>query len=149
MGATGTRQFAPWPAVPANGATVILFTTHPRVPGGGAGSPQAPTLSMNRAIIDAVTITWQRHNKAGAANGLKFYVLDNTDTWRESDVKDNSDAATMPKTVPALAAGAEWRETFVTGYYRGFCIEYTAGADNPEEWNGTIAVDYGQQTVTL
>jgi hypothetical protein len=140
---------AAWPAVPANGATVVLFTTHDRLTG-GAGALVRPSLpAYDRQVPEMVELTLHRHNKAGAANGLKAYALDDTGTWRETDMKDDADAATMPKTVPALVAPAEWHEKFVTGHLRGFCLEYTAGADNPEEWNGTVAARFGQGSVTV
>jgi hypothetical protein len=138
-----------WPTVPANNATVVLFTTHDRQPG-GAGTIVPPSLpSYERVVPESVDVTWHRHNKVSALDGLKTYALDDTGTWRETDMKDDTDAPTMPKTVPALAAGDEWHEKFITGHLRGFCVEYTAAADNPEEWNGTVAARYGQASVDL
>jgi hypothetical protein len=140
---------AAWPAVPANNATVVLFTTHDRLTGGAGALVRASLPTYDRQAPEMVELTFHRHNKASATSGLKSYALDDTGAWRETDMKDDDDAATMPKTVPILAAGAEWREKFVTGHLRGFCLEYTAGADNPEEWNGTVAARFGQSVVTV
>jgi hypothetical protein len=151
MGAFGGRHFAAWPAIPANNATIVLFTTHDRVPTGGTDPVKPSIQNVHPHSLDAVTVTFHRHNKASAANGLRAYVLDNTGTWRETDLKDDSGAATIGSgaaiQVPILAAPAEHREKFVTSGYLGFALEYTAGADNPEEWNGTICAEYGMTAV--
>lgn len=139
------RIYAPWPAVPANGATILLFAWGPvaRVTGTSSFTPTDPN-TKNRQV-DAVTITWQRHNKASAANGLRCYALGDDNVFYETDLKNDSNASTIgasaPIQIPALAADQEWRETLIVSHLKGGAIEYTAGPDNPENWNGTIAVD--------
>lgn len=145
------REFAPWPTtIPANSATIVLFTTHPRVPAGGT-DPVQPTLKSIDRQVDLITVTWLLHNKASAANGLRIYARDNNGTWQETDIKSETNVATIgaaaPVQIPALSAGQEWRETIVVSHLNGFAVEYTAGADNPEQWAGLIALDLGAMVV--
>lgn len=145
------RLYAPWPAAPGNGATIVMFCTHPRQPG-GAGSPvQASIRDIDQSRIAAVTITWLRNDQASAANGLRVYALDNIGVFREIDLKNDSNVASIgavaPVQVPVLAGGQEWRETLVVPHCRGLAVEYTA-ATGPTNWNGVIAVDTEGLVVT-
>lgn len=144
------RFYAPWPAAPGNNATIILFATHPRQPG-GSGDIVAPKDAPAPGQVDAITITWLRNDQASAANGVRVYGYDNTDTWREVDLKNSLNIATIgsaaPVQVPILAAGQEYRVTLVVSHLRGVAVEYTAGGTGPTAWNGAIAVDIGAQVV--
>lgn len=150
------RESAPWPAAPGNGATIVLFCTHPRVPGGGAGSPVGPTLGRATPFLDSVTCLWHKNDQASAANGVRIYMTDDAGvTWHESDRKDDSDAATIgaaaPRQVPVLTPPQEWRETFLVSDVRGFAIEYTAGATGPTPvtgWRGTITINQFAEVTT-
>ena len=153
------------PAAPAAGATVVLFTTHPRATG-GVGAVVAPsrfersTMTQDVVIdpdtLEEVEITWQLHDQASAANGLRAYVLDQLNQWQETDIKgyvmgfpdQPSIGAAAPIQVPLLAAGQEWSEQFKVGRYRGIAIEYTAGPVGPTAvtgWALTISVKYSEQ----
>jgi len=148
------RIGAPWPAVPANNGTVVMFTTHQRLTG-GSGTLVQSTLStggtggVDPKRIYAVTITWLRHNKASAADGLKIYARDDTDTYRETDLGDDSYptptplfGTAAPFQIPALSSGTSKRVRLVVAHLvNGFCVEYVAGPDNPEQWNGVISVE--------
>ncbi len=126
-----SRTFSTWPAAPGNAATIVLFSTQRLASKGGLE-------------IAAVEFTWHRNDQASAANGLRCYALDDTNTWRETDLKDDFNLPTIgsaaPLTIPALATGQEWREKFVVAHLRGFSFEYTAGAVGPSAWNGSIAI---------
>lgn len=144
---------APWPAVPGNNATIVMFATHRRQAGGSGAWYEPPPSIRSPADIKAVTITWLRHNKASAANGLRVYGIDDTGAYQETDLQTDAGASTIgtasPVQIPVLAAGREHRETLIVSHLRnGFAIEYTAGPDNPEEWNGVIAIDYNNQVIT-
>lgn len=158
----GKRVAANWPAVPANSTTIIMFATHTKIPTGGTvafegcrgvidldmgenvATPYA--IPQNRyADIDAIELVWLQHNKAAAANGVRLYARDNTGAWRETDHPDDLGTPmigpTAPITVGALAAGTTRRILIdVSRYIYGWAIEYTAGADNPENWSGAIVL---------
>lgn len=145
MSNINTKELVPWPTtIPANNATIVLFTTHLRQVGGSGEffQPSLKGVLGSSGRLNSIEVTFHRHNKASAANGLRLYALDDTDTWRETDLKDNNDLPTIgsaaPKQVPILSAGQEYRIGIDVSRYRGVALEYTAGADNPEEWNGTI-----------
>lgn len=142
-----TKYMAPWPTVPGNNSTVILFTTHERDPGGGQSIVQPSLAGISGQQVDAIEVVFHRHNKASAANGLRLYAVDDTGAWRETDLKNDLDAPTIgsaaPRQVPVLSAGQEYRIFLDVSRYRGVRLEYTAGADNPEEWNGTIWAHIG------
>lgn len=147
------RFYAPWPTVPANNETIVLFTTHSRAPG-GSGAPVQPSVpEVMPQRISTVTITFLRHNKASAANGLRVYARDDTGTWRETDLPNDSGNPTVGAAaaiqVAALTPPATQRETFVVSSLNGVAIEYTAGADNPENWNGIIAIEADAMAVLL
>lgn len=156
------RYFLPLPAIPANNATVVLFCTRPKTPSGGTRTaPALGSIDNFAHRIDAVTVVFLQHNKASAANGLRAYGWDapgdddpNTGAqgvWRETDLKDDngvpSCGSAAPIQVPALAAGQEFRRTFIVGHLFDKAIEYTAGADNPENWAGYIVLDVGAAAV--
>lgn len=102
--------------------------------------------------INAVELVWHRNDQASAANGIRVYALDDTNTWRETDVKDDSGAATIgsaaPQAVAALSAGQERRLLIDVARYRGVAIEYTAGPTGPTQWNGTITVHLGAEAIS-
>lgn len=153
------------PAAPGNGATVVLFATHPRKPGGSgtAVTSAFTTADGNEVVkirpdsIEELELTYHLHNQASAANGLRAYqTLDGGVTWTETDMKGDvagspnqpSIGAAAPIQVPALSAGQEWSETFVIGRYRGFALEHTAGATGPTAvtgWSVSVAVKYARQ----
>lgn len=149
------------PAAPGNGATVVLFTSYPRAAGGSGAVAPASTfvrgdgnqeVKIDPDAIETVTVTWHKHDKASAANGLRAYKLDSEKAWVESDMKDELNVAGIgsaaPVQVPALSAGQEWREIFHVEADRSFCLEYTAGATGPTAdtgWDLTIAVIYSEQ----
>lgn len=141
------RIYPPWPAAPGNNATILLYAWGPvaRTTGSSVYTPTDPN-TKNR-VIDLVTITWLRNDQASAANGVRVYGLDDTGTFREVDLKNNFNAATIgsgaPVAVPALSAGQEYRVSLNVAHLKGGAIEYTAGATGPTNWNGCVAVDYG------
>lgn len=151
------RIVAPWPAAPGNNATIIMFTTHPKVATGSSVTTPSTLKSMVKPgaftvspdEIAEIELLWHRNNQASAANGLRLYVLirlsDGTTEWVESDCKNDSNNATIGTAaaiqVPSLAAPQEWRETFRVNQYLGFAIEYTAGATGPTQdtgWAGNV-----------
>jgi hypothetical protein len=146
------RHNVPWPAAPALNQTIILFTTHPKIPTGGASQAQpVPSLEVNR--VNAVEIVWHLNDQASAANGIRVYALGSTDLWRETDVKDDAGAASIgsgaAQAVGILAAGAERRILIDVSRYRGVAIEYT-GATAPTAvtgWDGTITVHLGVEAL--
>ena len=143
------------PAVtPGAGETVVLFSTHPRMPG-GSGSPVTSTFAtvdganvvIEHGTIRDMVAVFGLHDHASAANGLRaYYTNDGGTTWHETDVKGIDDAATIgsghPIQVPALSSGQEWAEVFHVGRYRGFALEYTAGSTPPTAWDVTVSVVY-------
>lgn len=156
------RYILPLPAIPANSATTVLFTTRPKIPSGGAVAyPALQGFEGLNHRIDAVTVVFLGHNKASAANGLRVYGWDTAGdvdpitnaqgTFRETDLKDDngvpSCGSAAPIQVPILSAGQEFRRTFVVGHLSGVAIEYTAGADNPETWAGYVVVDVACEAV--
>jgi hypothetical protein len=153
------------PAAPGNGATVVLFATHPRKPG-GSGTAVTSTFATgdgNEEIkikpdaIEELELTYHLHDQASAANGLRAYATnDGGVTWTETDMKGDiagvpnqpSIGAAAPIQVPALSSGQEWSETFDVGRYRGFALEHTAGATGPTAgtgWSVSIAVKHAHQ----
>jgi len=144
------RAFPAWPTAPGNNATIVLFATHDRKAGGSGdvftGMKGAEGIAPEE--ISAVEFTWHKNDQASAANGIRCYATDDGGTtWHETDLKDDANVATIgsaaPVQVRALAAGEEWRETFVVSHLKGFCFEYTAGATGPTAttgWRGTIAI---------
>jgi hypothetical protein len=154
------------PAAPTTGATCVLFATHPRKPGGSGTAVQSTFSSgkgslspviINPDAMEELDLTFHLHDHASAANGLRAYVTtDGGVTWNETDmkgyvsgVKDQpSIGAAATIQVPTLSAGQEWAETFVIGRYRGFALEYTAGATPPTAvtgWSLSAAVKYAPQ----
>ena len=153
------------PAAPGSGATCVLFSTHPRKPGGSGtavqstfttGKGTAPVV-INPDAIEEVDLTYHLNDQASAANGLRAYeTSDGGVTWIETDMKgyvngvanQPSIGAAAPIQVPALSSGQEWSETFAIGRYRGFALEHTAGATGPTAgtgWGLTVAVKYAPQ----
>lgn len=148
------RRFIDLPAIPANNATIVLFATHPKTPSGGTlyQPPSGITALIKNHFLDAITAWWAQHNKASAANGLRVWATDDGGTnWFETDLKDDNGVPSVgsaaPVQVPALASGQECRETFIVSHLRGVALEYTAGADNPENWDGGIVLDLEEQTI--
>jgi hypothetical protein len=153
------------PAAPENGATVVLFATHPRKPGGSGTAVTSTfstgdgneTIKINPDAIEEVELTYHLNDQASAANGLRAYVTnDGGATWLETDMKGDvsgvpnqpSIGASAPIQIPALSAGQEWSETFVIGKYRGFALEHTAGATGPTAgtgWSVSITVLHAHQ----
>jgi hypothetical protein len=161
-----TRAFvANVPAAPGNNATVVLFSTHPRKPGGSGTAVQSTfatgkgtaAVVINPDAIEELDLTYHLHDHASAANGLRAYeTTDGGTTWTETDMKgyvagvanQPSIGAGAPIQVPALSAGQEWAETFHIGRYRGFALEHTAGATGPTPgtgWSVSVAVKYAPQ----
>lgn len=149
------RMFAPWPPAPTIGATKILFTTHPRVPGGGVGTAQPSSMpyltpaNFDTAIgpsdLEAISLTWQQNDKISALNGLRLYIWENdTSSWCESDAKNTGGLPTIGSAanvqIPALSVGQEFFKRYDISKYAGFCFEYTAGASAPTIWSGTIVL---------
>ena len=137
------RVLLPWPAAPGNGATIILATTHPKVPTGGTATIQPSSVLVSTDnYLNALEFVWLRNDQASAANGVRVYALDDTGTFREVDVKNYLNAATIgsaaPFQVPILSAGQEYHLLIDVSRYRGVAVEYTAGATGPTNWNGTI-----------
>ena len=161
-----TRAFvANPPAAPSSGATCVLFSTHPRKPG-GSGTAVVSTFAtgkgtqpvvINPDAIEELDLTFHLHDHASAANGLR--AVETTDggvTWVETDMKgyvagvanQPSIGSAAPIQVPTLSAGQEWAETFVIGRYRGFALEYVAGSTPPTPgtgWGLSMAVKYAPQ----
>jgi len=142
--------FSPWPTAPGNAATVIMVSTAPK-PAGGSGQAVPPTLSqgLEKGRAVSVTLGYLRNDQASAANGVRVWASDNGGVdWFEVDLKSDTNAATCgsaaPIQVPVLAAGAEWRETFIVKHLKDFAIEHTAGATGPTAvtgWRGVISVE--------
>jgi len=153
------------PAAPAAGATVVLFASHPRQPG-GSGTAVTSTFTtgsgtesvkVNPDSIQKVEIVWTKNDQASAANGVRAYITDDGgETWNETDLKgyvngvanQPSIGAAAPIQVPALSAGQEWSETFEVDQYKGFAVEYTAGATGPTAdtgWLVSVAVECAPQ----
>lgn len=145
-----SKIYAPWPAAPGNGATIILACSADKVATGGTGITKAVNLPRG-SMVDAIEITWHRNDQASAANGIRVYALDDTNTWREADVKDDNGAATIgsaaPQAVGVLSTGQERRILIDVSRYRAAAIEYTAGATGPTAWNGTIIIHLGAGAV--
>lgn len=136
-----------WPAVPANNGTIVLFATHDRL-AGGSGTlfrGMSGVRGLHFSKIDGFEIVFLRHNKASAANGIRLYAYDDGGAWRETDLKDDLGVATLGAVqVGALSSGAEFRLLLdVARYRKGWACEYTAGADNPENWNGVLTLHHG------
>jgi hypothetical protein len=145
------------PAAPSTGQTVVLFATHPRMPG-GSGTPVTSTFAtvdganvvIEHGAIRDLAAVFGLHDHASAANGLRaYYTNDAGTTWHETDVKGIDDVATIGAghaiQVPTLSAGQEWAEVFHVGRYRGFALEYTAGATPPTPttgWDVNVSVVY-------
>lgn len=147
------KRVATWPTVPANNGTIVLFATHDRLAGGSGdlfpGMFGGGVRGLHWQKIDACEIVFARHNKASAANGIRAYQMDDVGSWRETDIKDDTQTATLGAIqVAALSSGAEARYLIdVARYTRGWALEYTAGADNPENWNGTITLHFGVESL--
>jgi len=150
-------------AVPtANGQTVVLFSTHPRKPGGSGTAVTSTfvrangtqTVVVSPDAIETVEVSFFAHNQLSAANGLRAYeTLDGGATWSETDMKGYiSGVANQPSIgaaaqiqVPVLSAGQEWVEMFDIGRYRGWALEYVTGATPPTLWAYDAAILYGAQ----
>lgn len=147
-----TKILVPWrTTIPANNGTVVLFTTHDKTVSSvlyrGMQSSSGP-IPVDPRTIYAVHVTFLAHNKASAANGVRVYARKSDSTWTETDLNDgaNPPAATIGTAatyqVPALSTGRTTHLTLVVGHLiYGFAIEYTAGADNPESWDGLIVLE--------
>ena len=161
------RAFVANPAaVPTQaGQTVVLFSTHPRKPG-GSGTAVTSTFVRSdgtQAVqiapdsIEQVKLIFTLHDKASAANGLRAYVTyDRGATWYETDLKGYvGGVANQPSIgagaaiqVPVLSAGQEWAEEFDVGAYPGLALEYVTGATAPTAttgWLFGVSVQYAQQ----
>jgi hypothetical protein len=148
-----TKIQAPWrTTIPADGATRVLFNTHDKTVGGvlfrGMEAIVGGTIPVDTRTIYAVHITFLAHNKASAANGIRVYARMTNGTWTETDLNDglNPPNATIGTAatyqIPALAAGRTTHLTLVVSHLiNGFAVEYTAGADNPESWDGLIVIE--------
>lgn len=148
-----TKVRAPWrTTIPANNATRVLFNTHDKIVSSvlyrGMEASGGGTIPADPATIYAVHITFLKHNKASAANGIRVYARATDGTWIETDLNDGANppnatigtAATYQ--IPALASGRTTHLTLIVGHLiNGFAIEYTAGADNPETWDGLIVLE--------
>ncbi len=149
-----TRRVAcKWPAAPGNAATILLFSTHPKLVGSlvgtaaGAVTIQADFDGRSQGIsgnqLAAVEFVFLENDQASNANGIRLYALkkDGT-TWREVDLKDDlgvaSIGAASPRQVPVIATPAEYRLLIDTSRYVGVAVEYTAGATGPSAWDGNI-----------
>jgi hypothetical protein len=142
-------------AAPAGaGDTVVLFATHPRMPG-GSGTAVTSTfadadglnLIVPHGTITRMDAVFGRHDHASAANGLRaYYTNDGGTTWLETDMKGPDDQGTIgtghPIQVPVLSSGLEWAEVFAIDRYRGFALEYIAGATPPTIWDVTVSVAF-------
>jgi hypothetical protein len=149
------------PAAPAANATVVLFATHPCTLGTGGASvvstfikaTTGEAIVLSPDAIEELEAVFGLHDKASVANGVRaYYTNDGGANWRETDIKDPDDAATIgsaaPIQVPVLSAGQEWAEIFRIGRYRGFAITYTAGSTGPTAvtgWDVAIGVKYASQ----
>lgn len=149
------------PTAPAANATTVLFATHPCTLGTGGASVSSTftKASTGEAVvvtpdaIEEVEVVFGLHDHASAANGLRaYYTNDGGSNWRETDMKDPNDAATIgaaaARQVPTLSAGQEWAEIFRIGRYRGFALTYTAGATPPTAgtgWDVSIGMKYAPQ----
>lgn len=150
-----------WPVVPANGVTIVMFATHDRLAGGsgalyhGMRGTLPGRLPFTPNDIVMMHMTFLRHNKASAANGVRAYARDDVGEWRETDLGDNANppvsqiGTAAPIQIPILGAGVSRRMSFPVSHLSGFAIEYTAGADNPEEWNGVIKLILRSEAVLI
>lgn len=144
MPAAGKPRVIPWPTVPANDATIVMFATHDRKAGGSGVLFQGMkgVRGLHYTHISAYEATWYQHNKASAANGIRVYARDVDGTWREVDIKGvDGSTAGLPVQIAANSAGAESHILVdVSRYLYGWAIEYVTGADNPENWSGSHGV---------
>jgi hypothetical protein len=150
-----SRHGVPWPAAPGNGATIVMACC--KVPklatGAGATVPSTePVRNLDANDVNAIEIVWLRNDQASAANGVRLYAVDDAGTYREVDLKSDTNAATIgsaaPVQVPVLSTGQEWREFLdVSRYINGWAVEYTAGATGPTNWNGCIVLHLGAQAL--
>lgn len=165
MNAPINRVSCLWPAAPGNAATIVMVSSHPKLSssldGAAAGAKKhlfdldGREMSVPANSIEFVEITWLENNQAGAANAIRVYaLLKDGVTWRETDVKDDNGAATIgsgaPQTVGVLATPAERRILIDVARYKGFAIQYTAGATGPTEttgWNGTIMLHLNSEAI--
>lgn len=148
-----TKVKAAWrTTIPGDNATRVLFNTHDKIVSSvlyrGMEASGGGTIPADPATIYAVHITFLKHNKASAANGVRVYARATDGTWIETDLNDglNPPNATIGTAatyqIPALAAGRTTHLTLIVGHLiNGFAIEYTAGADNPETWDGLIVLE--------
>jgi hypothetical protein len=135
------RQLVPWPAAPANAATIIMFTTHPAI---AVASLIPNNLQIATSVPASRIIAWEgvwlRNDQASAANGIRLYALDDAGVMREVDCKDDNAVATIgsaaPQAVALLSTGQERRLLIDAARYNGFAVTYTAGATGPTNWNG-------------
>lgn len=145
------RQVLPWPAAPGNGATILMFTTHPAIAVAGITPVLQYAVSVPASRINAWECVWIRNDRASAANGIRLYALDDGGTFREVDCKDDNGNAQIgsaaPQAVAALSAGEERRLLIDTSRYNGFAVTYTAGATGPTNWNGVQHVHMDVEAV--
>lgn len=138
------KRIAAWPTVPANDATIVLFATHDRKAGGSGALFQGMSgvRGLAPSKIDAIEVVFHTHNKASHANGIRLFARDDQGAWQATDLKGSTGTATLGAIqVPALSGIQEYRILLdVARYPRGWALEYVAGADNPENWTGTITL---------
>tara|TARA_R110000868_G_scaffold94150_7_gene260021 strand:+ start:1938 stop:2405 length:468 start_codon:yes stop_codon:yes gene_type:complete len=136
-----------FPTAPGNAATICLVATHPGTV--AAGLPVAVAATSDRLVaknLSEVEIVWHKNDQASAANGVRAYVTDDGGTtWFETDVKSDTNAATIGTSaavqIAALSSPAEARTTIRVSQYQGVAVFYTAGATGPTAvtgWRGTI-----------
>lgn len=129
------------PAAPANGATIVLWSSCS--PSAGVNGAFGPKM-MRMLDMTMLEIKFIQHaTNASAANGLKPYVSqDGGTTWLQTDF-----AGTMPVQVAALAANATKEYKFVVTDINDFKVEYTAGATAPTTWALNITGIFGAAAV--
>lgn len=146
----------PLVAAPGNTATIVLFTTHQKVAGNTALVGLGPSVpSLVPAQLVALEFVWILNDQASAVNGVRVWVLSDSNVWRETDVKDyTTGAATIgaaaPKQVPVLAAGQEYSLLIDVARYRGVSVEYTAGATGSTPttgWDGIFTAHIDVESV--
>lgn len=122
------------PAAPANNATVSLFDSTVAFGAGVMRALNLTSLDFNFVLLD----------QASAANGFKIYTSDNGGTdWYQLSYPDSTPAATMPKTIAAVAADSNTLETFDVTPLNEVKVTFTAGATGPTSGSGWKVVVRG------
>lgn len=157
---TTARGFVALPTLPANNATVTLFSNFPKLSEAASVVRDEIGAAVNllpdgpaypRIYIDEVSFVFNQHANASAANGLRFYSSNNQGvTWYESDMKSAAGAAQIGSgagggvQIPALTPPAEYVKTFTgLGKYQGVRFTYTAGATAPTGIKATYSFQNG------